>query len=63
MDTATVKALKEARSAIGRLVAGIEQHHATSTCYDSPLWALANQEYKTLDVLRDAIANEVTVTA
>ncbi len=52
----TLTALKEAKSSLGRLLAGIEQHHATSNCYDSGMWALVQGEYKTLDILRDAIA-------
>ncbi len=54
----TLEALNEAKATIGRLVAGIEQHHATSSCYDSGIWALANSEYKALDMLRCAITRE-----
>jgi len=48
-------ALRDAKASIGRLIAGIEQHHATSACEDSGIWALANREYKILDLLRVAI--------
>ena len=51
----TVEVLEEAKTTIGQLIAGIEQHHATSSCYDSDIWALANSEYKTLDTIRKAI--------
>jgi hypothetical protein len=53
----TVEVLEEAKATIGRLIAGIEQHHATSNCYDSGVWALASAEYKVLDNLRSAIAS------
>lgn len=52
----TLTALKGAKDTIGRLIAGIEQHHATGNCYDSDIWTLANGEYKALDTLRKAIA-------
>ena len=50
-------ALKEAKATIGRLIAGIEQHHATSPCDDSGTWALANREYKALDTIRTTITD------
>jgi len=47
--------LKEAKSAIGELIAGIEQHHATSNCDDSGQWSLIEAHYRKLSAIRAII--------
>lgn len=56
INTTLLEGLTDAKSVIGRLIALIEQHHATTNCNDSGMWAMVNTEYKALDRARQAIS-------
>lgn len=50
-----VEALTLAKNTIARLIADIEQHHATSTCQSEAIFSAANSEYKQLNTIRQVL--------